>query len=74
MFNWDNILKKIFQKATAEKRSRIIRLVGNTDSEVIAAQYLAKFPNIGKHINVDQMLHYIDAQVNDPKVKSSHRF
>jgi hypothetical protein len=67
--NWDSILRKISQKATAERRSRIIRSVGNRDSKVTAAQYLAKFVDIGKYINVDQMLPYLDAQVNAYKVK-----
>ena len=66
---WDSILRKISQKATAEKRSRIIRTSGNSDPEVTAAQYLAGFPDIGKHINVDQMLRYIDARVKGQKVK-----
>jgi CRP-like cAMP-binding protein len=63
--NWDNILRKISQKATAERRRRIICPTGSTSPEVTAARYLAKFPNIGKHINVNQMLPYIYAQVND---------
>jgi CRP-like cAMP-binding protein len=66
--NWDGILRKVSQKAIAETRSRILRRSGNTDPEVTAAQYLARFPNIGKHINVDQMLRYFGAQPNDHKV------
>jgi CRP-like cAMP-binding protein len=65
--NWDIILMKISQKTTAQRRSRMISLVGNTKPRITAAEYLAKFPNIGKHININQMLLYIDAQVNDQK-------
>ncbi len=67
--NWDSILRKISQKAIAERRSRIIRSGCKTNHEVIAAQYLSKFPNIGKYINLNQMLQYIDVKINDQKGK-----
>lgn len=60
--NWDIILRKISQKAAAETRRRIICRIGRVSPEVIAARYLAKFPNVGNHIKLNQMVQYVDAQ------------
>lgn len=67
--SWDGILKKIVQKATAERSSRIVRAAGNTDPENIAARYLAKFPDIRKHLSVNQMLQYLDPRTGNQQVR-----
>jgi CRP-like cAMP-binding protein len=65
--NWDSMIKSISQKATAEKRSRILRAAEGTDPEITAIRYLARFPNLGKHITTDQMVSYMETQVNHEK-------
>ncbi|WP_134088021.1 Crp/Fnr family transcriptional regulator [Olivibacter sp. XZL3] len=66
--NWDNMVRKISQKAIAEKRSRILRPVDD-DPEAAASQYLEKFPNLAKHLSVDRMLLYIDGRFNEESLK-----
>jgi hypothetical protein len=66
--NWDNILRKISEKAVAERRSRILRTLGDIDPKDVAIQYLAKFPNIEKHISVDQILKYLEVQAKGQRL------
>lgn len=65
--NWDGLVRRISQKATAEKRSRILRPTEDADPEITAAQYLERFPNLGKYISPDRMVPYIEAQVDNEK-------
>lgn len=60
--NWDSMVKRISHKAIAERRSRSVRLSNNMNIEVTANQYLKKFPNLGKHLRVDQILQYLQNQ------------
>lgn len=65
--NWDGMIKRISQKAIAEKRSRILRPVEGMGPELTAIRYLERFPNLRKYLDPDRMLLYIKAQVTDDK-------
>jgi CRP-like cAMP-binding protein len=60
--NWDNILKKVSQKAVLERRSRSVRVSNDANLEVTANKYLEKFPNLSKHLKANQMLRYLQSQ------------
>jgi CRP-like cAMP-binding protein len=60
---WGRIVSRVSQKAAAERRNRIIRPVENMAREQAAARYLEKFKNVGNHLNVNQMLQYMNAPV-----------
>lgn len=65
--SWDSMIKRISQKATFEKRSRILRAAEGTDPEITATRYLERFPNLGKYISADKMASYMETQVNHGK-------
>jgi CRP-like cAMP-binding protein len=63
--NWNSMTGRISQKAVAERRCRIIQPSANIKPEVVASQYLQKFPNVGKYLNVTQLLQYLNAQFSN---------
>lgn len=65
--NWDAMIRRISQKAMAEKRSRILRPTENANPIITATQYLERFPNLGKYIGREWMMPYIEAQNNNEK-------
>lgn len=56
--NWDNLLKRISQKAIIERRRRIIHSMKNISTETTAVQYLDKFADLSKYLTANQILPY----------------
>lgn len=63
--SWDPILKQVSRKVIIERRSRSVLLLKNVNMEVTVKAYLDQFPNLRKHLNVNQVLQYL--QTVQPK-------
>jgi CRP-like cAMP-binding protein len=63
--NWDNILKRVTQKAIRERRRRIIDSMEATFPELAAEQYLEKFTDLSKYLTGSQILPYFQTYGND---------
>lgn len=57
--NWEDIARRAAQRAAAERRTRIIPYVMESDPGIAAAKYLERFTNLGKHLKAEQLLPYI---------------
>jgi CRP-like cAMP-binding protein len=63
--NWDNLLRRVAQKAILERRRRIIHSTEAILPELTAAQYLEKFTDLSKYLTASQIAPYFQTQVND---------